>query len=193
MIIAKLSLRNWRNFRQADVRLADRVFVVGPNASGKSNFLDAIRFLRDIAKTGGGLQPAIGTRGGLSKMRCLAARKHPNLVFHIAVREIEAWLLADARNLPRFLGCPPKGVPDNPESLADPKAFLIDLARRSRFREIRDRVAPRPGSTAQQGPDYNACLGEFVATSWDVTEAQKRSRSLRQAVRRIRDFLPVWD
>ncbi|MCC6394681.1 MAG: AAA family ATPase, partial [Bryobacterales bacterium] len=49
MIISQLVLRNWRNFRTVDVRLTDRVFIVGPNASGKSNLLDSIRFLRDIA------------------------------------------------------------------------------------------------------------------------------------------------
>jgi predicted ATP-dependent endonuclease of OLD family len=53
MIISKLVLRNWRNFRFADVDLTDRVFIIGPNASGKSNLLDVPRFLRDIAKPGG--------------------------------------------------------------------------------------------------------------------------------------------
>ena len=56
MIISKLALKNWRNFRTAEVRLVDRVFLVGPNASGKSNLLDVFRFLRDIAVAGGGLQ-----------------------------------------------------------------------------------------------------------------------------------------
>jgi predicted ATPase len=77
MIISRLTLKNWRNFRSIDVDLTDRVFIVGPNASGKSNFLDAVRFLRDISKPGGGLQQAIFQRGGVSKIRCLAARKEP--------------------------------------------------------------------------------------------------------------------
>ena len=54
MRISKIVLKNWRNFRSAEVELGERVFLVGPNASGKSNFLDAIRFLRDVAKAGGG-------------------------------------------------------------------------------------------------------------------------------------------
>ncbi|MEK6677204.1 MAG: AAA family ATPase [Planctomycetota bacterium] len=79
MIINRIKLGNWRNFRTVDVALGRRVFVIGPNASGKSNFLDVFRFLRDVAKPGGGLQTAISDRGGLSKIRCLAARKYPDV------------------------------------------------------------------------------------------------------------------
>jgi predicted ATPase len=87
MIISKLVLRNWRNFRHVDIDLSDRVFVIGPNASGKSNFLDAIRFLRDVAKPGGGLQRSLAQRGGLSKVRCLAARREPDVEIEIGLSE----------------------------------------------------------------------------------------------------------
>jgi len=79
MQITRLVLKNWRNFRDIDVELSDRVFVVGANASGKSNFLDALRFLREVAKPGGGLQSALSHRGGLSKIRCLSARTDPDV------------------------------------------------------------------------------------------------------------------
>lgn len=89
MIISRLKLKNWRNFRSVDVTLGRRAFLVGPNASGKSNFLDAIRFLRDIATPeGGGLRRALANRGGISKIRCLAARKDPEI-------EIEVDLTSD--------------------------------------------------------------------------------------------------
>lgn len=73
--VNKIRLKNWRNFRQAEIALTDRMFLVGPNASGKSNLLDAFRFLRDIAKPGGGMLKAVDDRGGLSKVRCLTARR----------------------------------------------------------------------------------------------------------------------
>lgn len=50
MLISRLKLQNWRNFKKIEVDLRDRVFVIGPNASGKSNLLDVFRFLRDVAK-----------------------------------------------------------------------------------------------------------------------------------------------
>lgn len=74
VIITRLKLTNWRNFTDVDVPLRDRAFIIGPNASGKSNLLDAIRFLRDVAKReGGGLQAAVARRGGVRQIRSLSA------------------------------------------------------------------------------------------------------------------------
>lgn len=86
MRISHVTLRNWRNFKDVDVELGRRVFLVGPNACGKSNFLDAFRFLRDLAKPGGGLQESVSRRGGLKKLRCLAARRSSDveLKVHLA-------------------------------------------------------------------------------------------------------------
>ena len=61
----KLHLQNWKNFKEARVDLQDRMFLVGPNASGKSNLLDALRFLRDLASLGGGFGDAVRRRGGV--------------------------------------------------------------------------------------------------------------------------------
>lgn len=88
MLITRLKLKNWRNFRNVDVSLRERVYVIGPNASGKSNFLDVLRFLRDVAKPeGGGLQKAVKDRGGLTKLRCLLARKDPEVCIEIELSE----------------------------------------------------------------------------------------------------------
>lgn len=72
MELVAIELRNWRNFKEAKILISQGItYLVGPNASGKSNFLDALRFLRDIAKPiGGGLQTALQERGGFSKVRC---------------------------------------------------------------------------------------------------------------------------
>ena len=87
MIISSINLKNWRNFRIVNVDLGKRVFLVGPNACGKSNFLDVFRFLRDIVKEGGGLQKAVKDRGGIKKIRCLSAREDPNVKIEIALAE----------------------------------------------------------------------------------------------------------
>ena len=83
--ITQFELTNWRNFRAAKVELANRVFVVGPNASGKSNFLDAVRFLSALARDGGGLQQAVKERGGVSSLRALAARANPEVELRVSL------------------------------------------------------------------------------------------------------------
>lgn len=76
MLLTRLHLKNWRNFQQLSVPFQEISYVLGPNAAGKSNLLDALCFLRDVSKTqGGGLQAAIAQRGGISKVRCLHARR----------------------------------------------------------------------------------------------------------------------
>lgn len=88
MIISRVKLRNWRNFREGEASFRDVSYVLGPNASGKSNFLDVFRFIRDIAKpSGGGLQKAVNDRGGLAKLRCLHARTKPEVTIEIEVSE----------------------------------------------------------------------------------------------------------
>lgn len=81
MILSKLELVNWKNFQHCAVDMKERTFIVGANASGKSNFLDAFRFLHDLVKAGGGLQTAISSRGGMKKVRCLSARKRTDVEF----------------------------------------------------------------------------------------------------------------
>lgn len=86
MRLTHLTLRNWRNFKEADFPVQDRLVVLGPNASGKSNLLDALRFLRQVASAGGGFQEAVQSRGGIPRVRCLAARNFNHGHVTIGVR-----------------------------------------------------------------------------------------------------------
>ena len=88
MFITRLKLHNWRNFRDIDIELQRRVFIVGANATGKSNLLDALRFLRDAANPkGGGLQSAVNRRGGFRELRSRAAdRSDDHLALAVELR-----------------------------------------------------------------------------------------------------------
>jgi predicted ATPase len=88
MYITRLKLKNWRNFQEAEVDLALTSYIVGPNAVGKSNLLDVFRFLRDVCKpAGGGLQKAVKDRGGITKLRCLHARRDPGVRIEVDFSE----------------------------------------------------------------------------------------------------------
>lgn len=122
----------------------------------------------------------------------LVVPKHPNLLFRVAVREVESWLLADSANLAEFLNVRRELVPADTDVLADPKVALVNLARKSRSKAIRERIVPRAGSTAKQGPDYNGCLGSFVRTRWESNSARVNSPSLARTIDRLTSFSPVW-
>ena len=87
---SSIRLQNWKNFARIEVDLQNRVFLVGPNAAGKSNLLDVFRFLRDLASPGGGFQEAIRRRGGVSAIRCLAARRYPDIELRVVVEPPQA-------------------------------------------------------------------------------------------------------
>ena len=80
-----ISLENWRNFAKVDIDLQRRGFLIGPNASGKSNLLDVFRFLRELVSVGGGFQEALDKRGGVSSVRCVSARRHLDIVASISI------------------------------------------------------------------------------------------------------------
>ncbi len=47
-MLTKISLTNFKSFRRTEVHLGEMNLLVGANASGKSNFLDALRVLQGI-------------------------------------------------------------------------------------------------------------------------------------------------
>ncbi|MCB2262787.1 MAG: AAA family ATPase [Candidatus Thiosymbion ectosymbiont of Robbea hypermnestra] len=86
MRITHIELKNWLNFRKVAVELSESTYLIGPNAAGKSNFLDVFRFLRTVASpSGGGLAKAVAERGGLKKLRCLQARKDTEVRIKVSV------------------------------------------------------------------------------------------------------------
>ena len=110
----------------------------------------------------------------------------PHMRLRIAVRETESWLMADAEALAEFLSVSPASIPLAPDALNDPKGELVNLARRSRRRDIREDMAPRPGFTAVVGPAYGSRLAEFVRMHWRPSVAAERSPSLRRTLQRLR-------
>ena len=112
-----------------------------------------------------------------------------NFIFRIAVREVESWLLADRDGLSRFLNISIANLPLNPDNVADPKNTLIQLAKRSKKRTIKDDIVPI-NKNASIGPNYNGCLTEFVYKIWSIDKAALQSESLRRAYEKLRDFIP---
>lgn len=107
------------------------------------------------------------------------------MCFRIAVTEVEAWLLADREQMARFLGVSESLIPTDPEALTDPKQETINLARKSRKREIREGLVPRMGSGASIGPTYASDISLFAESTWRPDVAAVNAPSLNRCLERL--------
>ncbi|WP_199247054.1 hypothetical protein [[Phormidium] sp. ETS-05] len=117
--------------------------------------------------------------------------KHPNLILRVAVKEVEAWLLAHREAFAEFLGISVDLIPVDVDAIPDPKQTLINLARKSRKRLLREAIVPVAKSTAQIGKDYNGQLIQFVQQNWQAASAQANSPSLKRAMNALMKFEPT--
>ncbi|MGK2872392.1 MAG: hypothetical protein ACSLFL_09070 [Alphaproteobacteria bacterium] len=110
------------------------------------------------------------------------------MLFRVAVREVEAWLLADREAFAAFVGAPPNKIPLNPDSLDDPKQTLLGFVRRYGRREIKADILPKSGSRCTVGLGYNQRLSRFVTELWEPERAATCSDSLARAFERLRNL-----
>ena len=101
-----------------------------------------------------------------------------NMLFRVAVREVEAWLLADREGFSNFSGVPVEKIPRYPESLEDPKQTLLGLVRRYGEKSIKIEILPARSSCARIGFGYNPILCQFVREVWSPVTAAKYADSL---------------
>lgn len=161
----RLELLNWRNFKSAEMELGLRAFILGPNAGGKSNLLDAFRFLSELAQPGsGGVQAAIDRRGGFSSLRSLFARKPSHIKLAICVGD---------------------------DSITDRWRYEVHLNRLGKERiptvvqgvvhqhGQRDPVAERQRPRGSDAREYSQTLLEQIGASRDFRELQEFLASCR--------------
>jgi hypothetical protein len=109
----------------------------------------------------------------------------PWMCFRVVVRAVEAWLLADRSSVARWLQVPYASVPPSPEALDDPKAALVQLARRSQSRWLRDAMIPAAGTRTKVGAGYTGAAIEFVTEHWQPRAASLNSPALAGCLRAI--------
>ena len=91
--------------------------------------------------------------------------------YRIAVREVEAWLMADREAFAHALGVSVAAISTQPEAIADPKLTIVNLARRSRRRGIQLGLVPEEGAGITIGPEYSAWMSDFAESTWDPDRA----------------------
>lgn len=112
-----------------------------------------------------------------------------NFLFRIMVREVEAWILADRERFAGFMGVSVSKIPQNTETIDDPKEFLINLARKSRKAKSKSLKDLIPIGVGKVGQGYNHILGNFVVQHWNPESARRHNKSLDKAIKRLEMFL----
>jgi len=82
MAIKKIKVKNFKSFKDTEIKLGNFNVLIGANASGKSNFIQIFRFLGDIAHYG--LNNAISMQGGIEYIRNIKIGPSDNLLVEIS-------------------------------------------------------------------------------------------------------------
>lgn len=109
----------------------------------------------------------------------------------IAVRAIEAWLLADREAAALWLGVAPRSIPEDVEGVLDPKAEVIRLACRPTRKVIRQDIVPR--RAARVGPGYVDQIRRYAEGGWRPDVAARAAPSLARCLAYVRNWRPAKD
>jgi len=125
MGIKRVTIRNFRSYDYADIELGKFNIFIGANASGKSNFLQVFRFLRDIVRHG--LENAISMQGGVEFLRNVGIdASNDEVSFSVSCEVGTGWLPLALGLDESFPAISPKGV--------DYKLSIVSSKARRRFR-----------------------------------------------------------
>jgi hypothetical protein len=111
------------------------------------------------------------------------------MVFRVAVREVEAWLLADRPGIANLIGAHVNQVPARPEQLDDPKQHLLQLAKRYARGHLKNDLIRMDGTNIKQGVGYNNVLSEFVLDKWSLDTARQNANSLERTICRMEELV----
>jgi hypothetical protein len=106
------------------------------------------------------------------------------LLFRVAVHEIESWLLADRENFAEFFAVNKSLIPAEPDKELDPKKIVISLASKSRKRSKKEAIIPID-EYASIGPGYNMEFRNYIQNYWNIHNARKHSPSFEKAMQAL--------
>lgn len=116
---------------------------------------------------------------------------NPNLIFRIAIPEVESWLIADIEGFQKFTHSQ-YTLPKHADNIEDGKDFIFKIIRKSTNKKLKKEIIPQIGSDAKIGIGYNSSLCEFVSSSWNPDQARFNSPSLNRAMLSLENFSPEY-
>jgi predicted ATPase len=95
MMIKKIEISNFKSFKKLDLNLGDFNVLIGANASGKSNFTQIFKFLKDIAVYD--LDNAISMQGGIEYFRNSLLDKSEEFALGVTISTPENPIISDRK------------------------------------------------------------------------------------------------
>ncbi|WP_186027826.1 hypothetical protein [Burkholderia gladioli] len=162
-------------------------------AGGEAPFRQKIPAMNNVAKN---VMPVLMVADA-DQAPCVVTQRNswlpPNvsqrLSMRLAVKEAEAWVLADHVGFSNFATVNKDLFPTQPEAVPDPKQALLALVKKSKRRELRDEMLPGKGATSPVGLGYNVHMTDFVKNYWSIGRAIDRAPSLARAIPRVASLL----
>lgn len=116
--------------------------------------------------------------------------KNERLFFRVAVKEIEAWVLADYKNFSKFLNVSPdvikKKIPNlEADNILDPKETLLQITNAKSKIARKENIVFVSEGKFYQGSAYNSEMSNFIHSFWNVKFAAQNSNSLQKAIKAI--------
>jgi hypothetical protein len=105
------------------------------------------------------------------------------IIFRVAVREVESWIMADRSAWAEYIEIAEDNFSPSPDTLLDPKQYLLSVVRRKGRKKYHREMLPR--GSAHIGPGYNDVMCDFIVCHWSPLRAATRSPSLDRAVRAL--------
>ena len=103
-----------------------------------------------------------------------------NFFLHVAVKEIESWVLADVNAFSQWSGVPKNKIPQNPDNEYDAKQTLLNIVSKYGKSDIKKDLLPnKDNRTSKVGISYNSSLVSFINNFWRIDEAKLNSPSLK--------------
>jgi predicted ATPase len=162
--IRTIQITNYKSLSRCRVELGNLTFLVGVNGAGKSNFLDALRFVADALNST--LEQALRDRGGIQSVR-RRSRGHPT---HFGIR-------LDL---------------DLPDGRAASYAFKVGAEREGAFVVQREACRVTPGLNGLSD-EFVIEEGTVVSASPLIPTALERDRLALVAISGLPEFRPVYD
>lgn len=125
MFIKQIEVRNFKSYKELQINLNNLNILIGPNASGKSNFIRILKFLRNIATYN--LNDAISMEGGVEYLRNATLGNSENLTVKVTYLPQSRFVRASEKSI---LIEPYEGVYE----------FQIGFNKRGGFQIIKDKL-----------------------------------------------------